>query len=200
MGEGTNTDHETRRDAQMREGYKLWVERGKRDAWRERKEFSLKEIKRINEVEYKKWKRTFFMISILASIPLLLLGLFFLYKEEMTSSFFFLELCPITILIINLIEYIRNKDFWLCFRNSSAFQNAYYLAGQEKRGEKLGIMNVITEFLLLSSALIFLLSNRDFEFFLALLFGYFFSSFFSYLDIQRIMKSYRKREKEVGGL
>jgi len=140
------------------------------------------------------------MISILASIPLLLLGLFFLYKEEMTSSFFFLELCPITILIINLIEYIKNKDFWLCFRNSSAFQSAYYLAGQGKRGEKLGIVHIITEFLLLSSALIFLLSNRDFEFFLALLFAYFFSSFFSYLDIRRIMKSYMKIEKEVGGL
>lgn len=35
MGEGKNADRIDLEDAQLREGYKLWVERGRREAWRD---------------------------------------------------------------------------------------------------------------------------------------------------------------------
>jgi len=78
---------------------------------------------------------------------------------------------------------------------------AYYLAGLEKRGKKvvLGIwLGTTIIFIIVFSSIVF---NRiNFLWLLLTLILLFLLNRIAYLDIQRIMKFYRKRGKEVGGL
>jgi hypothetical protein len=183
MGEGMNTNHEDILNTRKYEGYRLWVERGRHDAWKERK------VGRLN--------MRLFLFFILGLILIFLIQ--FYYPSPCLFYVFM-----ISFVAIDFINFRKEKTFFFNLMHTNAMAT-YFLVGQEKRGERIllgmWLSNFVIFFLFLYLFITYFIGTISLIFFFLIIFSIVFpQELFVRYDINRILREYKKIEKEVGGL